>query len=686
MLWRRWCAVVGCVATLASCGDGSYGGQGAINGVNNGVNNGANNGANNGTVDADPGRVTLHRLNRAEYNNTVRDLLGTRLRPADDFPADDFGYGFDNNADVLTMSPLLLELYEQSATTLIDEALDEGIPEATDAIYEAEEVGAQVGGVYRNAWNLWSNGELAVVHDFPAAGTYRLRARVSGTQAGPDPVMMSINLDGVEAEIFVVNEQLPEFAEFEVDVDVAVGLHQVGVSFLNDFYEPDEELDRNLIIDWVGVSGPYGVEAGPNPERARILFCDLAQDGCPAQVIEAFAKRAWRRPVTPQEVSDLMALLEVARSEGDDVEAGVRLALISILLAPDFSYRVELDPDPDDDTPHALNPFELANRLSYFLWSSMPDDTLLAAAENGALSTDSQIRGQVERMLEDPRARALVENFTGQWLEIRALDDVVPDYQAYPEYDDELRDLFRAETESFFDELLHSDTPVTGLLEADHTYANDRLAAFYGLPQPGTDDLMRVAAGEQRGGILTHGSVLTVTSYPTRTSPVKRGKWVLTQLLCSGPPPPPPGVEGLIEENDSPGTLREKLEQHRADPACAGCHALMDPLGFGMEGFDGIGAHRTEDNGDPIDNTGELTDGTTFRGAREMSAVLVQDDRFVECVAKQLFTYALGRGPEFHDSRTLRALYADWRAAGLSLRELIVLIATSRPFTMRRGE
>jgi len=498
----------------------------------------------------DVGRVTMHRLNRAEYNNTVRDLLGTTQTPADDFPADDYGYGFDNVADVLSISPSQLELYDRAAEGLVDEAF-----------------------------------------------------------------------------------------------------------------------------------------AGPLKDN--IVTCDAEALGSPCirTIVGDFATRAWRRPVSDAEVDGLESLVDFATAAGKSTDEALRQAVWATLLSPKFIFRVEIDPDPESVEAHPLTDWELASRLSYFVWSSMPDEELFAAAEAGLLADAAELEKQVARMLEDEKASALVDNFAGQWLQTRSLLDHQPDYAAFPDFDDELRAAMQDETKAFFRSFLEGDVGIDALLVADFTFLNDRLAEHYGLPLPGSSKVEKVQlASDQRGGLLTQGGVLTVTSLPTRTSPVKRGKWILAQLLCSEPPPPPEGVEGFEEEDLTVGTIREQLEAHRANPECAACHSIMDPLGFGLEKYDGVGAWRTTDHDQPIDATGELPTGEDFDGAAEMADLLAGDPRFGACVARQLFVYALGRGVESGDKFHLETIGSAFGERGHRLRELIKLIVISEPFRMRRGE
>lgn len=641
----------------------------------------------NGLPEDDPGRVTMHRLNKVEYNNTVRDLLGTKLTPADDFPADDISYGFDNISDVLTTSPLHVELYERSAELLIDEAMS--LPTtATTTQTEAETLSGSAGAATAEAWNLYSSGEVGSAVPFPTKGEYKISARVWGDQAGPDPARANFLVGGVPFGPFDVAVTEANPIVIETTAVIEPGNKQVAVEFINDYYDEVAMADRNLYVDWIKVEGPLN-QPGKNEQRDRIVICDLATgEACVKQILTEFGRRAWRRPLTDAELSGLMKLVALGEQQGDGVEGGLKVALRAILTAPYFVFRVEKDPDPQSLMPHPLDAFELASRLSYFLWSSTPDDALLDAAEDGSLLDVGELKKHVDRMLDDPRSEGFVESFAGQWLYTRALDDHEPDYVVYPTYNEAIAAAMKKETKLFFREFLHSDRGMDELLTADFTFANDTLAAYYGLPPVGSEEHQMVSfKDEPRKGVLTQGSLLTVTSHPTRTSPVKRGKWVLTQLLCSKPADPPPGVEGLMPEAMPSGTLRDLLEQHRANPVCASCHDVMDPLGFGLESYDGVGLFRTEDTGGfPIDSSGELPTGEKFGGALEMADIIAADPRYSSCVTRQLFTFALGRGTDPRDQEYLDYMTQEFTAQGSKLRDLIKLVVTSEPFRLRRGE
>ena len=645
-----------------------------------------------GTTDAtetDPGRVILHRLNRAEYNNTVRDLLGTSLTPADDFPWDDSSHGFDNNAETLTMSPLHVELYEKAAEDLAIEALLVPITEPDLSRFEgeSEDLSATSGGSSGDNWNLWSNGDLYTNVEVPQDGLYGLRARVWADQAGPDLAQAVLSIDGAIIDIFDIvadSSNSPEI--IEVETEVTEGTHLIAVGFINDYYEPTLGEDRNLHVDWLEFEGPLDAEALDNPIRDALLTCDPETTGeraCAQIVLENFTPRAWRRPITNEELNNLMGLYDTIVADEGTFDDGLRMGLQAVLLSPNFLFRVELDPVPGNPVTAPLTGYELASRLSYFLWSSMPDEALFAAAAADELQTTEQISEQVSRMLQDPKSEALVDNLAGQWLYLRGIEDKSPDPWKFPDFDEDLRASMHEEMARFFRSFIHEDRELTELLTAQQGEIDARLADHYGVD--GVTDWTEVdLEALDRGGLLGHAGLLMVNSYPSRTSPVLRGKWVLANLLCSEPPPPPAGVEGLIEDEADPQTIRDALEQHRADPVCASCHDVMDPIGLSMEHFDGVGAYRDEDNGFLVDASGELPDGTTFYGVRELSMVIATDDRLLPCIAEKTFTYALGRSPTADDAEVLDQIPAA--EDGLTFEELAVHIATSLPFRYRTGE
>lgn len=509
----------------------------------------------------DPGRVTIRRLNRTEYSNTVRDLLGVGFDAREEFPSDDVGYGFDNIGDVLSLPPILLEKYLAAAERIAAEAL-----------------------------------------------------------------------------------------------------------------KPGSESRKRLLV----------CDPPAEAEKGRI-------DACARKVLRRLATRAYRRPVRSQEVDRLVELVRLVRADGGKFDDGIRLALEAVLVSPHFLFRVELDPEPEDPGRiRELSDFELATRLSYFLWSSMPDGKLFALARRKALRKPEVLEEQVKRMLKDPKSLELVRNFGDQWLQVRRIETVAPDPERFPAFDEELRAAMLEETERFFETVMREDRSILEFLEADYAILNERLARHYGIEGVEGPEFRRVELGEgARGGVLTQASVLTATSNPTRTSPVKRGKWVLEVLLGKPPPPPPPDVPELSENPEVvlSGTLRERMEQHRADPSCATCHEGMDPLGFGLENFDPVGAWREKDGEFPIDASGELPDGRTFDGPGELKKILLeQKEAFRRAFVESLLTYALGRGLESYDRRAVAGIVKKLEESGDRFSALVLEIVRSDPFLKRRGD
>lgn len=628
----------------------------------------------------DVGRVTIRRLNRAEYDNTMRDLLGVTDSPADGFPADDFGHGFDNQGDVLSTAPILVEKYDAAALKLAGELIAASYTAGSSSRTDGSDMTSSTGGASGDGWNLWTNGTLTRPFTVTSAGTHTFRARGYETPAGTERAKMAFLVDGVRQGSLVdvaATSAAPQ--TYSMQVTLTAGMHTIGVSFTNDFYEDPN--DRNLIVQWFEVEAPARVAVAPD---ARVFTCDpFSGAACVRQIISGFAGKAWRRPLTTAELDRMVALVGVATAQGDDVMKGLELALHATLLSPNFLFRVESDVN---DTARPLSDHELAARLSYFLWASTPDAELLALADNGTLR--AQLPAQVTRMLADAKAESLSTQFAGNWLWSRALEEVTPDPVLFPTVTPALKHDLHGQTLAFFRTFFREDRSALELLTAEDTYLNDALATHYGVPLPGTTELTRVAqVPELRRGLLAQGSFLTVTSQPTRTSPVKRGKWVLAQLLCMEPPPPPPNVEAFEEQTTPTGTLREQFEAHRANPECAGCHKMMDPIGFGLENFDAIGRYRTEDHGGfAIDAAGEMFDGRAFSGPAELSATLSQDPKFTECMTRQLFTYALGRAPVATDRCTLKQMNASFAQSGYRLPALITALVTSDTFTQRRGE
>lgn len=642
-----------------------------------------------GGAELDPGRVTVHRLNRTEYNNTVKDLLGTAQRPADNFPADDFGLGFDNIADVLSTSPLQAELYERAAEGLIHEAMELPITDPGTWQIEAEEALASVGAATNGGWNLYSNGEVYSTIELPYDGQYTFSARVWGQQGGPDLPHMNLTVDESPVGMFDVDAVQNGAKVYEVKIDATAGVHKFAVRFTNDFYDEQAGEDRNLIVDWFKVEGPIDLPDGDNPLRARIMICDPDQDGeeaCLRKILDRFASRAWRRPLTGDELDALMKFIADAKADGATWETGLRTALQAVLVSPYFIYRIELDPSPTDLTPHPLSDFELASRLSYFLWSSMPDDELFAAAAAGKLHDLDELEAQARRMLKDDRARALIDNFAGQWWLIRNISVAFKDVALYPQWNDAMRASMQTEMRLFAETFFAQDRDMLEMLTATDTFVDATLASHYGIEGQFGAEFVPVDFGDLPfQGILNKAGLMTVLSHADHTSPVKRGKWVLESLLCQQPPPPPPGVDTKLDPIEGK-TQREILEAHREKPECIGCHVTMDPLGFALEHYDPLGAWRDLDNGLPIDSSGTLPNGTPFADALEMQSLIAAQPDFLACVARKTFIYALGRALGLADTPYLDDIVTDFAADDHRFSDLVVSLVTSEPFRMRRGD
>ncbi len=647
----------------------------------------------------DPGRVTIRRLNRAEYDNTIRDLVGVDFHPAEDFPADDSGYGFDNIGDVLSLPPIMLEKYLAAAERILDKAIvaDQRPRPATRRFQAADLDGSAPGDALDGgARMLAREGDIFAPADFPQDGEYLIRARAYGQQAGPEPAKMSFSLDGKEITRFEVKveENAPEI--YEAKVKVEAGKRKFSAAYLNNYVNPKDpnpkNRDRNLIIEYLEVVNISGPVAPVIPESHKRIFFRQPTPETKTQVarevIGSFARRAYRRPVTEDELNRLMKLFDRADKDGENFESSVQVALEGVLVSPHFLFRGETQPDPGNPAAiHRIDDYALASRLSYFLWSTMPDDELFAQAKRKTLRKN--LEAEVRRMLTDPKSKALVDNFAGQWLQLRNLKLVAPDKKTFPEFDDGLRDAMQQETELFFSNIIREDRSVLEFLTADYTFLNERLARFYGINDVKGDEFRRVSLkGTPRGGLLTQASVLTVTSNPTRTSPVKRGKWVLENLLGTPPPPPPPDVPLLKEGGVLTGSLRQRMEQHRENPTCASCHARMDPIGFGLENFDGIGTWRERDGDFAIDPAGKLVTGESFNGVGDLKSILLKNKRddFVHCLSEKMLTYALGRGLEYYDKCALDQITKRLAKNHDRFSALVLEVVKSTPFEMRRGE
>lgn len=669
----------------------------------------------------DPGRVTIRRLNRAEYNNTIRDLVGIDFRPADDFPSDDVGYGFDSIGDVLSMPPLLLEKYLAAAEQIVDRAIavPQGPKRETIHTSSKELLPEDVGERQRGARWLNHNGELYADVRL-TAGEAALRVKASGEQAGDKPVRIVLRVDGKDLKKFSVKATAADPEVYEAQFTSPGGKHRVSAAFFNEYHNPDEpdpkKRERSLSVNFIDVDGFVEFDPLSLPEsHKRIIFrqpksavpklpaTPEEQDACAREILTRFATRAYRRPAKDAEIDRLMRLVRLAREQGDPFEKGIQLALEAVLVSPHFLFRVELDGDAvvaDEDGGQAetseakktitdavrpLNDYQLASRLSYFLWSSMPDEELFSLAAAGKLGKDGNLEAQTKRLLADKKSQALVDNFATQWLQIRNLSLASPSRQQFPDFDESLRRAMQKETEMFFESVVREDRSVLDFLDADYTFVNERLAKHYGIADVKGDEFRRVTLSDpRRRGILTQASVLTITSNPTRTSPVKRGRWILEQILGTPPPPPPPDIPEL-EQVKLSGSLRQKMEQHRANPSCTTCHARMDPLGFGLENFDAIGAWREKDGEFAIDPSGTLPGGKTFAGPAELRTILKgRHEQFCRNLARKLLTYALGRGLEPTDNHAVSQIVAAVEANGYKFSTLVVEIAKCEPFQLRR--
>ena len=647
-----------------------------------------------------PGRPQLHRMNRAEYRNAVRDLLALDA-DVSALPADDSTFGFDNIADALGVSPLLLESYVTTARKISRLAVGSPVIPTVTTTYKTPEDLTQ--DYHLRELPLGTRGGIRVAEHFPVDAEYEIRVRLRRTAVGTirgigEEHHLELTLDGERIGLFpigsedaytalVVNEQNPgqtvsrAFTADEgmrVRLPIPAGRHEIVAAFVGKPAALSEETRKPFLRSYVASNSRRGLPdvdsvliAGPfdprrpddTPSRQRIFTCRPEALGdaapCARSILSRLGRLAYRRPLEAPEIDRLLAFYEDGSRDGG-FESGIELALRFLLASPQFIFRLETEPDDlDAGAVYPVADLDLASRLSFFLWSSIPDDELLAVAERGELSAPDELRRQVRRMLADPRASALVENFAGQWLYLRNLANTHPDPPTFPDFDDNLRRALQRETELFFGSVMTEDRSILELLTADYTFLNERLARHYGIPGIYGDRFRRVAVTEDaRRGILGHGSLLTVTSYATRTSPVLRGKWILENLLGSPPPPPPPDVPDLEDAGSAEGlSIRERLEQHRANPACAACHARMDPYGFGLENFDAIGRWRSSSGGEPIDASDVLPDGTAFNGPSELrEAILRRPGSFVETFTRKLLTYAAGRGMEYYDAPAVRRI------------------------------
>lgn len=651
----------------------------------------------------DPGRVTIRRLNRAEYNNTIRDLCGVDFKPANDFPADDVGYGFDNIGDVLSFQPILLEKYLAAADRILKTALTlPELPKSDKQTFRPQQITTlprtaksrtvEPNGREINRIVFSSEGfaSLPQNHHFTADGEYLLRFRGWGTNVGGEYPRVVIRVDGTDIQTFSVEADQTKPQVYETRGQFSRGAKRIAVAYTNEFTDVNKK-SREFGLEYIEVEGPFN--ASPLPESPSVKLLLVARsnettDGRQAaeKVLATFARRAYRRPVKPDEVARLMKLFDLASAQGEPFEKALQLPMRAVLVSPHFLYRIEEDPKNPNDI-RILNDFELATRISYFLWSSMPDEELFATAEKQQLRNPDVLEAQVKRMLTDPKAKALSENFAGQWLQLRMLSALTPDTGYFPAWNEGLKAAMVREAELYFEHIVQNNRSILEFLDSNYTFVNAQLAKHYGISGISGNEFQKVTLPDtRRGGVITMASILTVTSNPTRTSPVKRGKWILENILGTPPPPPAPDVPELPPTGQLKGTLRQQMEQHRTDPSCAVCHAKLDPLGFGLENFDGIGGWRTYDNKQPIDATGELPGGEKFSGPAELRKVLLnKSDLFRRCFAEKLLTYALGRGLEYYDKCAVDEIVASTKAHNDTFSALVLAIVKSDPFQKRKG-
>jgi mono/diheme cytochrome c family protein len=670
-----------------------------------------------------PGRPLIHRLNRTEYANAIRDLLALDLGDVTSLlPADDSSYGFDNIADVLGVSPFLQERYLAAADRISALAVGDTDTTAGSDTFRLRQDLSQ--DTHIEGLPLGTVGGLRVNYTFPLDGEYSFDVKLfrnnQGATRGLDyEHQLEIAIDGERVHLanFGGNAELEKYyenviptsdavdARFKVRVSVKAGPRIVTVAFLEAPPVQDTKRLEPFLrssfgpqdhtgyphIETFTIAGPFNSTGrGDTPSRRRLFVCrpatKAAEEPCARQLIETVARRAYRRPIPAAELEQLLAFYRTSEAQAS-FDRRIQLVLRRILASPKFVFRVEPDPPGTAiGATYRISDLELASRLSFFLWSTIPDDELLTVASQGRLKNQAVLEAQVRRMLADPKADALAKNFAGQWLQLRNLQNVIPDPVEFPNFDDNLRAAFARETELLFGSIMREDRSVVDLLTADYTFVNERLARHYKIPNVYGSHYRRVAIkDETRRGLLGHGSILTVTSHAAKTSPVLRGKWILENLYGTPPPPPPPEVPALEEEGESgPLTMRQQMEKHRTNPPCAGCHKLMDPIGFALENFDAIGAWRSRDAGKVIDASGQLSDGTQVDGVVTLrQAIVKRTDVFVRTTTEKLLTYALGRGLTYHDMPVVRAIVGQSARQNYRFSTLVLGIINSSPFQMR---
>jgi hypothetical protein len=688
----------------------------------------------------DPGRPAVHRLNRAEYANAIRDLLGLEVDARSLLPADTSGFGFDNIADVLSVSSSLLERYMAAARKISRLALGDPTIKPGLQTYNLPYMVLRQDVRMNEELPFGSRGGTTIRHMFPVDGEYLLKVTLQRGYLDTEPrglptrELIDIRIDGERVALLPVGgadavgpnpyssaPKPPADEGLFVRLAAKAGPHTIGVTFQNRTWAPEgigpsrfpaasfgtQSAKSSgvatgrveMAVDSVSVEGPFNaLRPGLTESRRRLLVCDpgatgrptAREDACAKTILSRLARRAYRRAETPNDVATLMEFYEAGRAEAD-FDTGIQRALERVLVSPYFIYRVEKDPKTAGPRQaYRISDVELASRLSFFLWSSIPDESLLDLATAGRLKDPKILEQQVRRMLADPKSKGFIQNFFSQWLYTRNMRLHRPDQKAFMDFDENLREAFITETEMFVDSQVHEDHGVMELLTADYTFVNGRLARHYGVPNIYGPRYRRVTfADDRRAGILGQGSLLTVTSMSTRTSPVKRGAWLLEHLLGTPPPPPPPNVPALPESAEGKKvatTVRERMEEHRRNPVCASCHSKMDPLGFALENFDGVGQWRDRDGESAVDASGVLPDGTKFGGPAEFRRALTErPEAMVSTVTTKLLTYAMGRGVESHDMPAVRRIMRDAGPGGYKWSALILGVVNSTPFQMRRA-
>lgn len=657
-------------------------------------------------VKRNPGTPLVHRLNRVEYSNAIRDLLGLRVNDhAASLPSDDAGYGFDNIGSVLTVSPLLMEKYMSTArrvsrlavgTVKVSAAIERFNPGRGPALDASDELPLNL------------RGGLLLHYHFPVDAEYSFLIRVRGNApANASAPKLDIRIDGQRVMLHDVvidpNEEAQITRNVELRLPIKAGAHAIGAAFLTETLKqetgvvtrgrggaPPPNATGNS-VEYLQIGGPFNPTGpGETESRKRIFVCrpkaGEAETPCARRIMTGLARRAYRRPVTAADITPLMNLFAIGRKDGGSFDHGIETAVRGMLMSPNFLFRTERDSiQLAPGTSHRVTDLELASRLSFFLWSSIPDEELLQLAEQGRLRAG--MAAQVRRMLADERAKSLVENFAGQWLQLRNIPSWRPDPEKFPQFDEPLRAAMKAETEQFFEYIVREDRSVLDFINADYSFVNERLARHYGMKDVKGTYFRKVAVNPaERGGVITHAGVLMVSSYPTRTSPVLRGKWVLENILATPPPPPPPNVPDLkASAANSAKDLRAALEQHRANPACASCHSRLDAMGFSLENFDAVGKFRAVEDGVKVDASGSMPGGINFEGPAGLRDMLMsRKEYFLECISEKMLTFALGRGLEHYDLPVVRQIRRDTTAKEFRFSELVLAVVNSVPFQMRR--